>query len=80
MNGLRDYDDESVHTGRTSFASEYSTRESGPDGGHHHTRSGSKASAGSISSKKKAQQGRLRPETKVGSLTRDAGSILIAVV
>ncbi|KAF8803510.1 hypothetical protein BYT27DRAFT_7303490 [Phlegmacium glaucopus] len=69
VNGLRDADDESIYTGRTSFASEYSTREPGNDGGSifvkEHGRSGSRGSAPSFSSKKKPQQGKIRPETKV---------------
>ena len=69
MNGLRDADDESIYSGRTSFASEYSSREPGNDGLQsflkEHTRSGSKGSVSSFASKKKTQQGKVRPETKV---------------
>lgn len=70
VNGLRDGDDESIYTGRTSFESEYSTREPGPDNLQvfvkEHTRSGSKGSiASSFVSKKKPLQGKTRPETKV---------------
>ena len=69
VNGLRDADDESLYTGRTSFASEYSTREPGSDGGSsftkEHSRTGSKSSTLSFTSKKKPQQGKVRPETKV---------------
>jgi len=69
VNGLRDADDESVYTGRNSFASEYSVREPGSDGGsilvREHGRSGSKSSSLSFASRKKAQQGKVRPETKV---------------
>jgi hypothetical protein len=69
VNGLRDADDESIYSGRTSFASEYSNREPGNDGLQSfmkdHTRSGSKGSVSSYVSKKKPQQGKTRPETKV---------------
>jgi len=69
VNGLRDADDESIYTGRTSFASEYSTREPADRGGSlfvkEHGRSGSGGSAPSFVSKKKSQQGKVRPETKV---------------
>ncbi len=70
VNGLRDGDDESIYSGRASFASEYSTREPGTDGpqfAKDHVRSGSKGSASSFASKKKPQlqQGKTRPETKV---------------
>jgi serine/arginine repetitive matrix protein 2 len=71
VNGLRDADDESLYTSRASFASEYSTREPGSDGGSiftkEHSRTGSKGSAVSFASKKKPQQGKVRPETKVCS-------------
>ncbi|KAF8188401.1 hypothetical protein BJ912DRAFT_401756 [Pholiota molesta] len=70
VNGLRDGDDESIYSGRTSFASEYSTREPGTEGLQvvkDHARSGSKGSVSSFISKKKPspQQGKIRPETKV---------------
>jgi serine/arginine repetitive matrix protein 2 len=70
VNGLRDGDDESIYSGRTSFASEYSTREPGTEGLQvvkDHARSGSKGSVSSFVSKKKPspQQGKIRPETKV---------------
>jgi len=70
VNGLRDADDESIYTGRTSFASEYSTRETTNEGGvqvfmKEHVRSGSKGSLSSFVPKKKPQQGQRRPETKV---------------
>ncbi|PPR04971.1 hypothetical protein CVT24_010429 [Panaeolus cyanescens] len=70
VNGLRDGDDESIYTGRTSFESEYSTREPGPDNLQvfvkEHTRSGSKGSiTSSFVSKKKTVQGKTRPETKI---------------
>ncbi|KAF8162952.1 hypothetical protein B0H34DRAFT_672070 [Crassisporium funariophilum] len=67
VNGLRDGDDESIYTGRTSFASEYS--QPGNDGVQafvkEHGRSGSKGSTTSFVSRKKSQQGKARPETKV---------------
>ncbi|KAF9009412.1 hypothetical protein BDQ17DRAFT_1322984 [Cyathus striatus] len=69
VNGLRDDDDESLYNGRTSFASEYSTRESNVEGLQvfvkEHTRSGSKGSNASFLSRKRASQGKTRPETKV---------------
>ncbi|KAF9477380.1 hypothetical protein BDN70DRAFT_881285 [Pholiota conissans] len=69
VNVLRDGDDESIYSGRTSFASEYSTREPGTDSLQvvkEHTRSGSKGSVSSVSKKKpNAQQAKIRPETKV---------------
>ncbi|KAF8959075.1 hypothetical protein BDZ97DRAFT_1424778 [Flammula alnicola] len=70
VNGLRDADEESIYSGRTSFASEYSNREPGNDGlqfAKEHARSGSKGSTSSFVSKKKPQQqqGKIRPETKV---------------
>ncbi|PPQ81221.1 hypothetical protein CVT25_015744 [Psilocybe cyanescens] len=68
VNGLRDGDDESIYSGRTSFASEYSSREPGNDGLQafmkEHARSGSKGSVSSFVSKKKPQ-GKNRPETNV---------------
>ncbi|KAH9483993.1 hypothetical protein JR316_0003471 [Psilocybe cubensis] len=68
VNGLRDGDDESIYSGRASFASEYSTREPGNDGLQafmkEHARSGSKGSISSFVSKKKPQ-GKNRPETNV---------------
>ncbi|KAF8911121.1 hypothetical protein CPB84DRAFT_1763367 [Gymnopilus junonius] len=69
VNGLRDADDESIYSGRTSFGSEYSSREPGNDGLQsflkEHARSGSKGSVTSFASKKKPQQGKIRPETKI---------------
>ncbi|KDR81794.1 hypothetical protein GALMADRAFT_239997 [Galerina marginata CBS 339.88] len=69
VNGLRDGDDESIYSGRTSFASEYSSREHGNDGLQpfmkEHARSGSRGSVSSFVSKKKPLQGKIRPETKV---------------
>jgi len=67
---LRDADDESIYSGRASFASEYSTRETANEGGvqvfmKEHVRSGSKGSLSSFVSRKKPLQGKLRPETKV---------------
>lgn len=69
VNGLRDAEDESIYTGRTSFASEYSTREPGNDNSSifvkEHGRQGSRGSASSLVSKRKPQPGKARPETKV---------------
>ncbi|KAF9566339.1 hypothetical protein CPC08DRAFT_116394 [Agrocybe pediades] len=66
VNGLRDGDDESIYSGRASFTSEYSTREDGQSVfTKEHGRSTSKGSASSFVSKKKPQQGKVRPETKV---------------
>jgi hypothetical protein len=71
VSGLCDADDESIYTGRTSFASEYSTRETTTEGGvkvfmKEHVRSGSKGSLSSFVPKMKPQQqGQRRPETKV---------------
>ncbi|TFK42980.1 hypothetical protein BDQ12DRAFT_696362 [Crucibulum laeve] len=69
VNGLRDDDDESVYTGRGSFASEYSTREPNSEGVQifvkEHGRAGSKGSTSSFLSRKKTTQGKVRPETKV---------------
>lgn len=69
MNGLRDGDEESIYSGRASFASEYSNREPGNEGlqafMREHSRSGSKGSVSSFVSKKKPQQGKNRPETNV---------------
>lgn len=70
VNGLRDdEDDASVYTGRNSFSSEYS----GPEGPENlqvfvkeHVRSGSKGSTKSgLFSRKKAGDGKPRPETKI---------------
>ncbi|PFH52425.1 hypothetical protein AMATHDRAFT_84522 [Amanita thiersii Skay4041] len=69
VNGLRSDDDESFYAGRTSFGSEYSTRESNTDGGHlyvkEHRKTGSKGSASSFASRQRVLQGKMRPETKV---------------
>lgn len=69
VNGLRDDDDESIYTGRHSFASEYSTREVGGEALQvfvkEHGRSASKGSTSSFVSRKKTGQGKSRPETKV---------------
>ncbi|KAF9466343.1 hypothetical protein BDZ94DRAFT_1233950 [Collybia nuda] len=69
VNGLRDDDGESIYTGRASFASEYSTRET-TEGGlqifvKEHVRSSSKSSNASFLSRKKTLTGKQRPETKV---------------
>jgi len=70
VNGLRDEDEESVYTGRASFTSEYSTREASGDSGlqifvKEHYRAGSKGSNSSFVSRKKTNQGKQRPETKI---------------
>ncbi|KAJ8522916.1 hypothetical protein ONZ45_g585 [Pleurotus djamor] len=67
VNGLRDDDVDSVYAHRSSFASEYSSRENG-EGMQvffkEHNRAGSKGSATSFLSRKKSQA-KHRPETKV---------------
>ncbi|KAF8631450.1 hypothetical protein AX17_005127 [Amanita inopinata Kibby_2008] len=69
VNGLRDEYDESVYGGRTSFVSEYSTREGNADDVEvyvkEHRRTGSKSSASSYVSRRRLMQGKARPETKV---------------
>ncbi|EGN95456.1 hypothetical protein SERLA73DRAFT_60019 [Serpula lacrymans var. lacrymans S7.3] len=68
VNGLRDDDVDSIYANRTSFASEYSTRENG-DGVQvfvrEHARSTSKGSNTSFLSRKKPHLGKSRPDTKV---------------
>lgn len=75
MSGLRsDEDEESIYTGRASFASEYSAgAQVGQDWDNmqvtvkEHTRSGSRGSYSSfaLKNKKQSAQSKNRPETKV---------------
>ncbi|KAL0947070.1 hypothetical protein HGRIS_013211 [Hohenbuehelia grisea] len=68
VNGLRDDDLDSPYASRSSFASDYSTRENGEGGVQlffkEHNRASSKGSASSFLSRKKSL-GTNRPETKV---------------
>ncbi|CAA7265440.1 unnamed protein product [Cyclocybe aegerita] len=69
INSLRDADEDSIYSGRASFASEYSSREPISDTLQpfvkDHNRSGSRGSVSSFISRKKTQPGKIRPETKV---------------
>ncbi|KIL68589.1 hypothetical protein M378DRAFT_176734 [Amanita muscaria Koide BX008] len=69
VNGLRDEDNESAYAGRTSFGSEFSTREGNSDGLQvhvkDHRKTGSKGSNSSFASRRRIVQGKNRPETKV---------------
>ncbi|KAJ3512524.1 hypothetical protein NLJ89_g3468 [Agrocybe chaxingu] len=69
INSLRDADEDSIYSGRASFASEYSSREPVSDTLQafvkDHNRSGSRGSVSSFVSRKKTQPGKIRPETKV---------------
>lgn len=67
VNGLRDDDEESLYTGRTSFGSEYSQDNSSSMQVFvkEHGRSSSKGSQASFMSRKKLNGGKSRPETKV---------------
>lgn len=85
MNGLRDDDGESFYGDRTSFVSEYSTKESNSDGlklfFKGHERKSSKGSTTSFSLRKRQQhsKGTNRPETKARDifLTVDIYSLFL---
>jgi hypothetical protein len=72
VNGLRD-DDESIYTGRSSFASEYEASDEGMKVFFkEHGRSGSRGSTSSYLSPKKSQGSGVRPETQVRLLLFDS--------